>query len=216
VTPPTRAGGGEGFTVLEAAVALAVTGLALAAGYAGVSTLAEARRAGGEAHADVIRAANVRVSLSGWLRSTVLLLEARTDADGGHPRHEMSFVTADAGELRPAPVRVQLRVDLDPATPEQGLVAELTPLETGGGSRELLELAPRATGLEILYRVRREGRRRWTPRWEEGEGYPEAVRLRLLETAAIRLGPGPAPDRGERLPALLRRPLTVPLEAGRR
>lgn len=202
--------------MLEAAVALAVTGLALAAGYAGVSTLAEARRAGGEAHADVLRAANVRASLSGWLRSTVLLLEARADGDGGHPRHEMTFVTADAGELRPAPVRVRLRVDLDPATPVRGLVAELAPLGRRGGSREVLELAPRATGLEIHYLVRRDGRRRWAPRWEEGAGHPEAVRLRVLETAAIRLGPRPAGDRRERLPALLRRPVTVPLEAGRR
>lgn len=216
MTPAPRVGGHEGFTVLEAAVALAVTGLALAAGYAGVSTLAEARRAGGEVNADVIRAANVRATLAGWLRSSVLVLEARADADGGHPRHEMSFVTADAGDLRPAPVRVRLRVDLDPATPEQGLVGELTPLGTKGGTREVLELAPRATGLEILYLVHRDGRRRWTPRWEEGAGHPEAVRLRFLETAAIRLGPGPAADRRERLPALLRRPVTVPLEAGRR
>lgn len=216
MTAAAAAGGRGGFTLLEAAVALTVTGLALAAGYAGVSTLIEARRAGGEANAEVIRAANVRATLAGWLRSTVLVLGGRADDDGGHPRHQMTFVTADAGELRPAPVRIRLRVDLDPATPEQGLVAELTPLGTGGGPGELLELAPRATGLEILYRVHRDGRRRWTPRWEEGEGYPEAVRVHLLETAAIRLGPGPGPDRGQRLPALLRRPVTVPLRAAPR
>lgn len=208
-------GGRRGFTVLEATVALTLTGLALAAGYAGVSTLADARRVGGEANAEVVRAANVRASLVGWLRSTVLLLEARGEADGGHPRHEMLFVTADAGELRPGPHRVRLRVDLDPATPGRGLVADLVPLASSGGRAETLELAPRATGLEILYRVNRDGHRRWTPRWEEGDGPPEAVRVRLLETAAIRLGPGSARERGEGLPALLLRPMTVPMEANR-
>lgn len=212
---PVPGRGHGGFTVLEATVALTLTGLALAAGYAGVSTLADARRAGGQANAAVVRAANTRASLVRWIRSTVLLLEARDDADGGHPLHEMTFVTADPGELRPAPCRVRLRVDLDPTTAERGLVAELLPLGAGAEVVETLELAPRATGLEILYLVNRSGRRRWIPRWEEGDAAPEAVRVRLLETTSLRLGPGSAAERDDRLPALLRRPMTVPLEVNR-
>lgn len=206
-------GAPSGFTLIETSVALLVTGLAVAVGYAGLSVLADARSRASSANEEVIRAANVRATLGGWLRSAVLLVEADDRSAGGRPLHGISFVTADAGPLRPGAHRVALRVDLDPATAERGLVADLDPLD--GGGRETLELAPNATGLHVDYRVRRDGRRRWTTRWQEEEQLPDAVRLRLLETRAFRLGPGPRRGDDRALPPLLRRAVTVALTLGR-
>lgn len=198
--------GRGGFTLLETAVALLVTGLALAVGWAGLSVLSDTRSRASEANRDVLRAANVRATVQGWLRSAVVLLEADDRTEGAHPLHRISFVTADAGPLRRGTHRITLRVDLDPATPERGLVADLDPVD--GPDADTLELARRATGLEVSYRVRADGRARWTSRWQEESRLPEAVRLRALETRAYRLGPGSADPAGG-LPALLRRPVTV-------
>ena len=53
-----------GFTLLEMTVALVITGMAVAAGYAGLRVLSAARAAARDVHAGVIRAANVRAPLA--------------------------------------------------------------------------------------------------------------------------------------------------------
>lgn len=212
----TDVGGGarrNGFTLLETSMALVITGLAVAVGYAGLSVLADTRSHAASANERAVRAVNVRSSLQRWLRSAVLLVEADDRSVGGRPRHRVTFVAADGGPLRPGPHRVTLRVDLDPGSAERGLVADLEPVE--GAGRATLELAPRATGLEVAYRVRRDGRARWTVRWQEESQLPEAVRLRLYETRSFRLGPGAGRQDRQRLPPLLLRAVTVPLAVGR-
>ena len=207
-----------GFTLMEMTVALLVSGLAVLAAYGGLRTLSDASRRAGAAQREVMAPVNVRITLERWLRSTNLLLESRDRSEGGQPLNEMVFAVADAGDLRPGPHRVHLRVDLDPTTPGRGLVASLRPL--GGGDPETLTLVPGATGLEIRYRVSEDGRRRWVSRWEREERMPDGVRLLLRETRRIRVGPtgedrpGPrvATAGSDGVPPLLRLPLVVPLE----
>lgn len=210
----TRRGPG-GFTLLEMTVALLITGLALAAGYAGLRTLSDARAASRDVHARVVRAANVRATLEGWIRAADSVVAARPRSDGALPLDRLVFVTADGGELRPGPRRIRLRIDRDPATRARGLVADLWPADGRPGPGETLELAPRAAGLEIRYRLDRGRGHRWVDRVDPETESPDAVRLRLVESVRIRLGPGSGGGRDGGLPALLRRPLVATVATAR-
>ncbi len=205
----------RGFTLLEMTVALVVTGMAVAAGYAGLQTLSDARAASRDVHADVVRAANVRATLEGWLHGAERFVEVRPASDGALPLDRVVFVTADAGDLRPGPRRVRLRIDRDPTTPARGLVADLWPTEGRRRAAETLELAPGAVGLEIRYRVDRGGRSRWVERWDLETATPDAVRIRLVESVRVRLGPATGPERSGGLPALLRRPVLARVAGAR-
>lgn len=208
-----------GFTLIEMAVALAITGMVVAAGYAGLSVLSDTRSAAGERHRRILGAVNARSTLAQWLRSATDLLETAPRSTGAHPLDEMTFVTADGGELWPGPRRVHLRVDVDPSTPPRGLVATLRRPGGGSGAPVTVSLAPEATGVEIRYRIRRRGEWRWVGRWREEEAdraLPTAVRVRLVETARIRIGPGTGGGEVEGdLAELQRLPLVVPLQVSR-
>lgn len=206
----------RGFTLVEMAAALAVTGLVVTAGWAGLAALSDARSAARSGHVRAVSAANARATLQSWLRSATLLVESDDRSAGAHPLHELTFVTADGGDLWPGPRRIHLRVDLDPATPHRGLVATLRAPDDPASRAETVALAPEATGLELVYRVRRGGRWEWTSRWPEEESrVPSAVRVRLVETIRIELGPDPDPtDRG--LAALHRVPLVAPMPTATR
>jgi prepilin-type N-terminal cleavage/methylation domain-containing protein len=209
----------RGFTLVEMAAALAVTGLVVAAGWAGLAALSDARSAARAVHDRAVSAANARATLEGWLRSATRLVRADDRSAGAHPLHELEFVTADGGELWPGPRRIRLRVDIDPATPHRGLVATLRDPDGPASRPRTVALAPQATGLEITYRFSRGGRRTWTSRWPSEESrVPSAVRVRLVETARISLGPGASePDPAERgLAALHGRPLVVPMPTATR
>ena len=131
----------------------------------------------------------------------------------------MTFVTADGGDLRPGPHRVRLRVDRDPATAVRGLVADLRPSGAvpRGDARETLELAPEAVGLEVRYRLDRGRGHRWVDAFEPSDGPPDAVRIRIVESVRIRLGPGSGEGRNGDggLPALLGRPLVARVASAR-
>lgn len=204
----------QGFTLVEMAAALAVTGLVVAAGWAGLAALSDARSAARAAHDQAVSAANARATLEGWLRSATRLVRTDDRSAGAHPLHELVFVTADGGELWPGPRRIRLRVDIDPSTPHRGLVATLRAPDDPRATPETVTLAPEASGLELTYRFPRGGRWEWASRWPSEEGrVPSAVRVRLVETVRIALGPGadePAPaDRG--LAALHERALVAPM-----
>lgn len=210
MTPPAS---DRGFTLVEMAAALAVTGLVVTAGWAGLAALSDARAAARAAHDRTLSAANARATLEGWLRSATRLVRADDRSAGAHPLHELVFVTADGGDLWPGPRRIRLRVDLDPSTPHRGLVATLRDPGDPASRPERVALAPEATGLELTYRFPRGGRWEWRSRWPREESrVPSAVRIRLVETVRLVLGPGaeeaPA-DRG--MAALHERPLVVPL-----
>lgn len=204
-----------GFTLVEVTVALLITGLAMAAGYAGLRSLSDARAAARDVHAGVVRAANVRATLEGWIRAADSVVTARSRSDGALPLDRLVFVTADGGALRSGPRRVRLRIDRDPATPARGLVADLWRTDGRPRPGETLELAPEAVGLEIRYRLDRGRGHRWVDRLDPGTESPDAVRLRMVESVRIRLGPGSDGGRDGGLPALLRRPLVVGMAAAR-
>lgn len=219
MTPRRAASVSPGFTLIEMAVALAITGMVVAAGYAGLSVLSDTRSAAGDRHRRILGAVNARATLDQWLRSTTELLETAPRSTGAHPLDRMVFVTADGGDLWPGPRRVRLRVDIDPSTPPRGLVATLRPAGEGSGAPVTISLAPEATGVEIRYRIRRRGAWRWADRWREEDAHralPTAVRIRLVETARIRIGPGTGGGEVEgALTELHRLPLVVPLQVSR-
>lgn len=202
----------RGFTLVEMAAALAVTGLVVTAGWAGLAALSDARSAARAAHDRAVGAANARATLEGWLRSSTLLVRADDRTAGAHPLHELVFVTADGGELWPGSRRIHLRVDLDPSTPHRGLVATLRAPDDPASRPVTVSLTPEATGLELAYRFRRGGRWEWRSRWPTEESrVPSAVRIRLVETVRIVLGPGTEGETEDRgLAALHEVPLVVP------
>lgn len=209
----TRAGR-RGFTLIEVTVALALTGMVVTVAYAGLAVVLDAREHSERAHREELAATAAREQLVGWLRSTTLLFAARQRSDGAHPLDELVFAVSDGGWLRPGPHRIHLGTDLDPGTPARGLVAVLVPLGAPAPP-ETLSIAPRATGLELRYRIEEGGVRRWVRRWEEGGRMPDAVRLRLVASPRIRLGGESAGESAGELPAILRLPITVPIEARR-
>lgn len=208
----------RGFTLVEMAAALAVTGLVVTAGWAGLAALSDARSAARSAHDRAVSAANARATLGSWLRSSTLLVRADDRSAGAHPLHELVFVTAEGGDLWPGPRRIHLRVDIDPSTPERGLVATLRAPDDPASRSVTVALAPEATGLELAYRLRSGGRWEWRTRLPDEESrVPSAVRIRLVETVRIGLGPGADPGPADRgLAALHEVPLVVPTPAATR
>lgn len=208
----------RGFTLVEMAAALAVTGLVVTAGWAGLAVLSDARSAARAAHDRALSAANARATLEGWLRSATVLVRADDRTAGAHPLHELVFVTTDGGDLWPGRRRIHLRVDIDPSTPHRGLVATLRAPDDPATRPVSVALAPEATGLDLTYRFRRGGRWEWRSGWPSEESrVPSAVRIRLVETVRIVLGPGAEGDAADQgLAALHEVPLVVPMPTATR
>jgi hypothetical protein len=116
------------------------------------------------------------------------------------PSDEIVFPTTAQTPLHVPSSVVRLYIDVDPVTPERGLVAELTerPLDTP----RRVELLPQVVHMEILYLPDVEGGVddvEWSTSWIARDGLPKAVEITL--TAAS----------GDSLPPLLQFPIRVPL-----
>lgn len=176
----------EGFTLIELVVALAITGVVVTGALAAVRLAGDSLRRARTAHVDALAAAAARATLEGWLRAATLhgdsaIFAGFSRTSGGLPRDELTFTIRDGGTLDPGPHRVRLRIDRDPTTPGQGLLAELTPVGNGAAEgAETLELAPGAGGLEIRYYARVEDRPQWLFAWDSADELPIAVEIRLL------------------------------------
>jgi prepilin-type N-terminal cleavage/methylation domain-containing protein len=205
----------RGFTLAELLVALALTGLVVAAAHGALTAVADGAARSRAAREPVVAGAGGRALLESWLRAAGLP-EGAGPFQGTHPNNpipadELSFAVVDAGALRPGPHRVRLWVDRDPLTPGRGLLAEVTPILGGGTAvAETLAIAPLATGLSLRYRVEIDGRKRWVTEWESNTVLPEAVELRLSRLSRVRLGA--ADDDG--IPPLLLLPIVVPMGTG--
>jgi len=204
--------GRRGFTLIEVVVGLAVAAVVVAGAGAALSAVADVGRRSRDATERVVGPAAVRVTLEEWLRGASLLdglgpFVGRADA-ASPTDPVLHFCIGDGGPIRPGPRCVSLRVDLDPSTPEEGLLAEVRALR--GGTLllpEIVVLAPDAIDLVARYRVVIEGRRHWVTSWESADTLPEAVRLEIRRTERARIGPatgdGPIAD-ALSLPMVLR------------
>ncbi|HSR42106.1 MAG TPA: type II secretion system protein [Longimicrobiales bacterium] len=198
----------DGFTLVEVLVGMAVAALVLTAGF---STLAFVRDRAVRSEAAVVPAlagATTRALLTEWLSGALARAPRRgvrfqglDAAVTGGVADEIVFPTTARTPLSVGTTVVRLYVDVQDSTVERGLVAALSERATDTPRR--VELLPQVTGMEIRYLPNVEEAVEWLPDWLDGRSLPLAVELRLEARGA------------EPLPALLRHPLRVPLEAAR-
>jgi prepilin-type N-terminal cleavage/methylation domain-containing protein len=201
----------SGLTLLELIVALTVTGIALATGYAAFGTLADRQMIEATRSDDDARAAGIRRMLRDWIAGTRLVLDeavafrglddGRTGASSALANDEITFLTNARTPLGEGATQVRLFIDRSDSTAERGLVAEL--VEWRGSRMTRIELAPEIDGLDARYLTSILGARQWLPSWVMNIVLPAAVELRLEPRSGIRLHP------------LLAFPLTIALEGGR-
>jgi len=195
-----------GFTLVEVLIGLLVASIALAAGFGALAAVGD--NAG---RADTMTAE----SLDGAARRAMLidLLEGARLRHGGErfqglsadllglPSDELILPTTGRTGLPISPVIARLYVDTDPATPEEGLVAEV--VGRVGDEPVYLPIAPEASRITARYGViGPTGLWGWSPDWTVNR-MPDAIEL-VIE---------PAP--GKTLPPLLAYPIRVRLEAAR-
>lgn len=231
VSPPARRGG---FTLVEVIVTVAVASLVLLAGMTALSFARERTRAADEALAATLEAAAARDQLIEWISGAVAAmpgtggerLEGLGPGVEGDPNPVLILPTRAPTPLGTPFTLVRLYIDLDPATPESGLVAEfseglasvLTEGNTGeraapgvvrwstraestmfGSVARRVEIAPGATGMMIQYLPRIPGATEWQHEWPQGMELPRAIILQIY---------GDLPDA---VPPLLRHPIRVRL-----
>lgn len=198
----------RGYTLLELAVALAVGGLAMTAGYAALTSLVDRRARAEEATREVSRAHHLRSSLSDWLAGAIL--ETRVVSAGFRgasgarddlPDDELTFLTSSRTPLGDGTTIVRLYVARTAAGSVAGLAAEFA--EWQGPRRQTIILDPAVAGLAIRYASGSFSATGWVADWESTTVLPGGVQVTLRA----------APH--DSLAALLRQPIVVALEGGR-
>lgn len=196
-----------GMTLLELVVAIAVSGVALSAGYAAFAHLLDVRREGATRAEHLVRAASVRHTLTEWVGGAHLTGErgdpAFTGLTGdlrGLPDDELAFLATAAAPYREGGTIVRLFIERD-ADAGRGLVAELSSPDGRERARRV-EVVPEAVGLRARYLLSGGDGRRWIPGMVSGVELPVAVELTIIfpEDSTV--------------PEILRFPLLVPV-AGR-
>lgn len=199
----------SGMTLLELVVALAITGLAVSAGYGAFATLADRKEIAGAAAERMLRDASARASLSEWLSASRLTIqddEIEFRSIDGLTREkldddDLTFFTTASTPVGVGGSVVRLFIDRSDSTSERGLVAELR--EWKGTRSLVIELVPAAAGLHARVLSGVFGRRQWVDSWVSTSVLPAGARIHL------------AAAEGDSLPALWRLPMTVSLEGGR-
>lgn len=193
----------SGFTLIEVLVGVAVGGVVVTAGFAALTTV---RDRSAHAHAATVAAlegATARATLVEWLGTAQLQstelggrFEGLDAEEHALEWDEISFPMRAQSPLRTPVTQVRLLIDVDPETPETGLVADLAGLQ--GELPVRVSLVPRATGMLIRYLPDVDGPVEWAESWVGGP-LPRAVELTLLD------------DPADPLPPLLRLPIRVTL-----
>lgn len=113
-----------GMTLIELVVALAVTGLALAAGVAAFGSVVDHRERAAQATDEIARAAALRQTLESWLGGAQLgAYQGAASFQGldavheGTPDDQILFQTTAPASPEARSTRVHLYVDRDPLTP---------------------------------------------------------------------------------------------------
>lgn len=202
----------RGMTLIELVVALAITGMAVSAGYATFTTLVDRRDKAAEAASEVLLQANARAALVRWLAAARLTIEEDgiefrgvdgSVRSGGAilPDDDIVFFTTAETPVARAGTVVRLHIERADKETRRGLVAELQ--EWNGTRRERLTLVPRAAALDASFLTGLFGQRQWVASWVSTSVLPAGARLTMAAAA------------GDSLPELWRLPMTVSIEGGR-
>jgi hypothetical protein len=220
-------------TLMEVVVALAIAGVALAAGATSLGFLADQQRNPGIR--SIAAASAARTTLRAWTSQARMTTEGDAEfrgvpagytlggvrampltpsvqlggaADTNVADGELTFVTAAPTDVATTGTWVHLFVEHDSAG-AHGLVAELLPFR-GRGAPVRVAIAPGATGLGIRYLGSLAGRRVWQSSWISTSVPPAAVELR------VRFDPTASPDQSDvAARSLLALPMLIPLVARR-
>lgn len=199
--------GREGMTLLELVVALLITGIAVAGGYAAFGALVDQRGHSERATDDVMAATAMRTELREWLAGAHLTSGGTEPTFRGldgirdrRPDDALEFETIAPTPLAIGVTRVRLAIDRDADTPEQGLVATFTDPVSGRVTRT--ELVGGAESFQVRYLGRIAGGRSWLESWISGSLLPVGVEIRV----------GGAPERP--LGDLWALPITLPVGGG--
>jgi prepilin-type N-terminal cleavage/methylation domain-containing protein len=202
--PRAELGRRGGFTLVEVLVGLTVASLALAAGFATLGFVGERSKAADVATATALEGAATRTLLIEWLSSARLgapggagNFQGLDAEENGLPSDELLFPTTAPTPLHVANTVVRLYLDMDPETPERGLVAEL--IERLQDEPRRIELVPQVAQMELRYLPDVANATEWLPSWVAQRSLPRAVEIVL------------AAERGDTLPRLLRYPIRVPM-----
>jgi len=193
-----------GFTLLELMVALAVASIALASGFATLGIVEERGSHAEEVNRTALSGATQRALLMDWLagarfRAPSEEIFTGIEAEENNlPMDQIQFPTTARTPVNRNSTLVLLYVDIDEATPERGLVAELSDGSLAAEPTRM-ELAPSAGSMEIRYLPEADGTTEWVDGWVERGGLPRGVVIVL------------SPVVGDSLPPLLRLPLRVAL-----
>lgn len=198
----------RGFTLLELSVALAVSGVAITAGYAALATLVDRRARAEEVTRVTSRAYATRTTLAGWLagakletRRTSASFRGAHGARGGLPDDELTFLTSSRTPLGDGATIVHLYIARTITGSTAGLAAEFT--EWQGTRRLTVIVDSTVAGLGIRFGAGVFAPREWSTTWNSTTVLPAGVEL-TLHAAPL-----------DSLPALLRQAIVVALEGGR-
>jgi len=96
---------------------------------------------------------------------------------GAAGNDEISFLATSAPPWVDGPVLVRMFIDGDGATPERGLVFELT--DPGLAWRKRVEVARQVIALDARYLIRNAGVAQWTSTWASPLELPEGIEINL-------------------------------------
>ena len=201
----------RGFTLLELAVALAVGGIAISAGYAALAALVDQRGRIDAATRETSHAFTLRSALAAWLAGAkfeprgssgaYLGIDGAHGASDGLPDDQVTFLTAARTPAGDGATIVRLYVARTVTGAPAGLAADFT--RPPGAGRQTVILDSTIAGLDVRYAPGLFGRQGWTTAWLASEPLPAGVQLTLYAAPHDSLTP------------LLRPPIVVTLEGGR-
>lgn len=189
---------------MELVVALAITGMAVSAGYAAIGGLVDRRAALLQETELVDRTSLTRSMLIEWLDGSRLdpvrpgpSFRGLDRTRDGAPDDFVTFLTGADTPLGVARTSVTLAIGRDSGGAATGLIADLS--DWDGRGRQQIVLDQGVESLELRYLSGIPEERVWLTSWISATLLPAAVELRLGRLA------------GDSLPPLLAAPILVPV-----
>jgi prepilin-type N-terminal cleavage/methylation domain-containing protein len=194
----------RGLTLIELVVTLVVASLAMAAGYAALSTMVDRREHALQQFDRVAAAAELRKTLEQWIGAAELTIEEDDvvfrGLDGDHQGVPDDVLVLRTNALTAATEpgsTVTIFVDRNDSTATSGLVAVIRP--NGASVSRTLQLDSQVASLDVRYLSSQLGVPEWGTSWVSSTLLPVAAELRLSSTHA------------DSLEGLLRIPILIPI-----